>query len=219
MSFLTEQYQNKSLDYFMISKTRKRNIIAIVGKIKNKAILDVGCGVGYLGEYYKNNDNYVVGLDVSNVAIAEAKKRLSDVYYVDLESNDWPVELLPKKFDLIILAELIEHLLMPEDLLVRIKKLLKPDGEIVITTPNFLVWSNRIKMLFGKFAYQSGGFWCRDHIHFFTLPELRKMLLAGGWEIVAENHLNHPKIPGWLNKLLPSLFAFQLIVKVKLKLK
>lgn len=217
MSFLTEQYQNKNLDYFMISKTRKRNIIEIVGEMKNKAILGVGCGVGFLGEYYKNNDNYVVGLDVSNVAIAEAKKRLSEVYDVDLEAPDWPAELLNKKFDLIILAEVIEHLLMPEELLIKIKKLLKPGSEVVITTPNFLVWSNRIKMLFGRFVYQEGGFWCRDHIHFFTLAELRKTLITGGWEIISENHLNHPKIPNWLNKLFPSLFAFQLIVKVKLK--
>ncbi len=217
MSFLTNQYQNKGLDYFGMSKTRKRNIIEIVGKIKNKTILDVGCGIGYLGEYYKNNGNYVVGLDASNVATAEAKKRLDEVYLIDLEADNWPTELLEKKFDIIISAEVIEHLLMPEDLLKKLKKLLKTDGELVITTPNFLVWSNRIKMLFGKFTYQAGGFWCRDHIHFFTLPELKKMLIDGGWEIVAENHLNHPKIPNWLNKLCPSLFAFQLIVKVKPK--
>ena len=218
MSILTEQYQEKSKD-FNISSARKKQIIDLAGETKNQKILDVGCATGYLGEYFRNNSNWVAGLDVSESALQVAKDKLDVVYQIDLESADWPAGLINKKFDLIIVAEVIEHLLWPERLLNRLSKLLAKDGQMIITTPNFLVWSNRLKMLFGRFVYQESGFWGRDHIHFFTLPELKEMLITGGWEIIAENHLNHPKIPIWLNKLFPSLFAFQLIVKVKLKSK
>jgi len=219
MSFLTDQYQNKDLDYFGMNKSRKKCILDLAGKLAAKKILDVGCGLGLLGKDLKKNGNYIIGIDVSNKALDIARNELDEVMKVDLENNNWPDDLLKNRFDLIIAAEIFEHLLYPERLLEKLGKLLKVDGQLIITTPNFLVWSNRIKMLFGRFVYQSGGFWCRDHIHFFTLPELKKMLQAGGWEIIAENHLNHPKIPSWLNKIFPALFAFQLIVKVKLKAK
>lgn len=215
MNFFAEQYQNKDLDYFGMNKSRKKCILDLAGNISNKNILDVGCGLGLLGKDLRKNGNNVFGIDVSNVALEAAKKELDEVMMVDLENNNWPDDLLRQRFDLIIAAEIIEHLLYPEKLLEKLAKLLKVGGQLIITTPNFLVWSNRIKMLFGRFAYQDGGFWCRDHIHFFTLPELKKVLSSGGWEIVAANHLNHPKIPVWLNKLFPSLFAFQLILKVK----
>lgn len=217
MSFLTEQYQDKGLDYFGMNKSRKKCILDLASNIKDKKILDVGCGLGLLGKDLKEKGNYVVGIDVSNKIVEIARKELDEVLIVDLESNDWPSELLKEQFDLIIAAEIVEHLLYPEKLLKKLGNLLKEDGQLIVTTPNFLVWSNRIKMLFGKFVYQEGGFWCRDHIHFFTLPELKKTLEDGGWQIIKENHLRHPKIPNFLNKLWPSLFTFQLIVKVKKK--
>lgn len=215
MSYLTDQYQNKELDYFTMSKTRKKQIIDLIGEVKDQKILDLGCGAGELGEYFKNSGNYVVGVEVSSVALEAARKRLNEVLVIDLEAEVLPESLVNQKFNIIIAAEIIEHLLYPEKLLTKLKSLLTPTGFLIITTPNFLVWSNRLKMLFGKFAYQTGGFWCRDHIHFFTLPELRKTLIDNHWQIIAENHLRHPKIPKFFAKIYPSLFAFQLILKAK----
>jgi len=214
MSILTQQYQNKQQE-FNISSTRKKKIIDLAGEIRDKKILDVGCATGYLGEYFKQQGNYVVGLDISQEDIMEAKKKLDEVLLVDLESDDWLELLLELKFDLIIVSEVVEHLLYPENLLAKLARLLNDEGEIIITTPNFLVWTNRLKMLFGKFGYQQSGFWGRDHIHFFSWPEFKKLVHHAGFNICKRNHLRHPRVPDFLAKIWPAMFAFQLIIKIK----
>jgi 2-polyprenyl-3-methyl-5-hydroxy-6-metoxy-1,4-benzoquinol methylase len=80
-------------------------------------------------------------------------------------------------FDVVILSEVIEHLFFPEKLIEKLKKFMKPDSFVVITTPNFLVFSNRIKMLFGKFEYAETGFFDRGHIHFFTRESSKLLCL------------------------------------------
>lgn len=84
---------------------------------------------------------------------------------------------------------------------------------MILTTPNFLVWTNRIKMMFGKFAYTETGFFDRGHVHFYTLQMLVKDLTGAGFVIAETNHIMHPKIPDFIGSMWPSLFAFQFVVK------
>jgi 2-polyprenyl-3-methyl-5-hydroxy-6-metoxy-1,4-benzoquinol methylase len=207
------KHYNKKTDYG-ISSTRKRKIMELLGDVAGKKVLDVGCGSGILGnEIKKKGAREVVGADISAGAIKEASKVLGKAVVADLQTER--LDYADGYFDVIVIAEVLEHVLYPENVVKEAKRLLKDDGFIIISTPNFLIFSNRIRMLFGQFEYTEDGFLDRGHVHFFTLPSLKKFLNINGLKIVKENHTIHDRFPEWFGKLFSSLFSFQLIIKIK----
>ena len=88
---------------------------ALINHIPSKVeILDVGCGYAALWERINNKENYVVGLEVNSSAIKVAKERLDKVYQVDITDKKQVQDVLEdKKFDIIIFADVLEHLYDP----------------------------------------------------------------------------------------------------------
>jgi len=210
-----EQHYNQDIGYG-VSAPRKRKIMELLGDLKGKKVLDAGCASGYLGREMKNaGASEVIGVDISADRIREAKKIFDNAFALDIQEAALPFP--DGYFDIVLLAEVIEHLFSPEKAVKEIKRILKSGGEIVVTTPNFLVFSNRIKMLFGKFRYTDTGFLDKGHIRFFTRRTLFEFARDNGLAVVAENKNNiiHPKIPKFLGKIFPNLFVFQLIIRMK----
>lgn len=194
--------------------TRFRRIMRLAGNLAGKKVLDVGCASGYLGTELKKHGAYVVGSDVSAAAAEVAKQKLDEIYRIE------PGEILPadaktKEFDIIILGEVLEHVFDPAQMLMGAKRFLKSDGFFIITTPNFLTWTNRARFVFGKFAYQDQGMFDFGHIRWFTYPYLIKVLNESGLKMVQEEHIIFPgKLTGLL-KHWPGLFAWQFILKAR----
>lgn len=206
-------YQDKSINYG-IAHTRLKRILGLVGDLSGKKVLDIGCARGYVGSRIKAMGNYVAGVDISESAIKEAEKVLDKAYVFDLEGH-WPD--FENKFNLAILPEILEHVFDPVEVLKKVYSTLDNDGEIIITTPNILLWTSRIKIIFGKFEYTDQGLMDFGHIRLFTYKYLNKVLKDSGFKIEKENHII---FPGKLTKLLkfwPSLFATQFIVKARKK--
>lgn len=207
---LENHYQEKSLHYG-VANTRLRKIMELVGNVSGKRVLDIGCARGYIGALIKERGNFVAGIEISRPAAEEAKKVLDEVYVCDIE-RDCPSL---NNFDLAILPEVLEHVFDPAEVLKKIYFFLNDNGKIIITTPNILLWTNRIKILFGIFRYTDQGLMDFGHIRFFTYRYLKEVLKKNGFEIVKENHII---FPGKLTQLLrswPSLFASQFIIKAQ----
>lgn len=105
--------------------------------VKNKEttnILEIGSGLGYL-TYSLIKANYdVTGLDISDTAVKLANENFGNFYIcADLFKY---AELNPESFDIVILTEVIEHIDNPLDFITSIIKILRPDGKVIITTPN-----------------------------------------------------------------------------------
>jgi 2-polyprenyl-3-methyl-5-hydroxy-6-metoxy-1,4-benzoquinol methylase len=97
-------------------------------------ILELGSGLGYLTYALKDEGYNIAGLDISNEAIAQAKKSFGD-FYVCRDLHDYALEK-PNAYNVVILTEVIEHIEEPISFIESILKLLKKDGHIIITTPN-----------------------------------------------------------------------------------
>ena len=183
-------------------------------KKPEQKVLEIGCAVGRLGREIKKLGHYVAGIEISESAAAEAKKVLDRVYVFDIES-EWPAEILSEKFDLIILPEILEHVFDPVYVLKMASVVLEPQGEIILTTPNFLTWTNRFRFLFGLFRYEKEGMFDFGHIRWFTYPYLKQVLAEAGFGTIIEKHI---VFPGKLTRILkfwPHLFARQFVVKAK----
>ena len=113
-------------------------------------ILDIGCGVGTLSLYLGNKGYSVEGIDISNKAIAQAKSASLlfglgnnvKFYASNIESLKFK-----KRYDLIILSEVLEHLEDEEGTLGKVNKLLKRGGILFCTVPSKNAPLYRLRLL------------------------------------------------------------------------
>ena len=204
-------YETKSLNYG-VSHTRLERVLSLLGDKPGQRVLEVGCASGRLGREIKKLGHYVAGVEISESAANEAKKVLDEVYIFNVE-DEWPEKLSSQKFNIVVLPEILEHTFDPVHVLRRTSSLLKPGGEIIITTPNFLTWTNRLRFLFGFFKYEKEGMFDFGHIRWFTYPYLKEVMVQSGFKITAERHIIFPGKLTRILKFWPGLFAFQFIVK------
>ena len=94
--------------------------------------LDVGCGDGRLTAHLDAGE--LTGADVSAVALGRARARLPDTRLVELEP-DAPLPLGDGEFDLVLLAETLEHVRDVQLLLSEVRRVLVPGGQLALTTP------------------------------------------------------------------------------------
>ena len=144
-------------------------------------LLDVGCSTGYFGQYIAEHKKCVVdGIEMSDDR-RQAAKVLHKVFSFDLD-GEWPKEL-NIKYDNIFLGDIIEHLKNPAHTLLNVKKLLKPNGKVFISTPNIAHMSIRIELLGGNFEYESMGILDNTHLKYFTLTSLKRLVAETGYTL------------------------------------
>lgn len=128
-------------------KRFKRKLWFLVKFMKGKDFLDIGCNIGFGAEAARSYGLNATGIDVSPDAIQHAKRLFPDNNYYNMTSTGLAEQ--GKKFDLILCCEVIEHLTDVHGFMKSIKKLLKKDGLLYLTTPdaghfrvpkNFLAW-------------------------------------------------------------------------------
>jgi len=144
-----QKYKTKGAGYHweqISNSIKKRNVFVVaryelildlLGKeIKNKKVLDVGCGDGVLSYLLAKKGANVIGIDSSVEAIKFAKERcrnLSNLIFQVASAYELP--FCDAYFDYVISSEVIEHLKHPEKMLSEIKRVWNGKGRIIITTP------------------------------------------------------------------------------------
>jgi glycosyltransferase involved in cell wall biosynthesis len=150
----------------------------------NQRILDLGCGEGLAAAKLAEAGNRVTGVDV-----LPAPKNLDKLEaYVcwDLSRGLDPALLRGKRFEKILLLDVLEHLAAPESVLRPCRDLLEPHGKVIISVPNVANITVRLMLLLGRFDYQPRGILDRTHLRFFTRKTARRMIRDCGFEVVKE---------------------------------
>jgi methionine biosynthesis protein MetW len=168
---------------------------SIIGEIKpGEKVLDVGCSDGYLAGFLSKNDVY--GVDYNSAAIERARRVCKLAKVADLNNISSDATLLfDEKFDVIVFADVLEHLIFPETVLQYFKKMLKPNGRLIISLPNVALWRVRIQLLFGRFDYVDYGVLDNTHLHLYTFKSADKLVTSSGFKVI--------KIKGAANLLGP----------------
>ncbi len=101
-------------------------------------ILEIGCGAGILCLELARRAEWVVGIDISHVVLDFANRVKDEVQYKNISFQHGDAENLAfgdKCFDLVICSEVLEHLLSPQKALREMRRVLKKDGTLILTTP------------------------------------------------------------------------------------
>jgi len=120
----------------------KEALLKVVEDKDTKKILEVGSGLGYLTYSLIRAGYNVIGMDISETAIQQAKTIFGD-YYICADLFEI-ARTQAESFDVVILTEVIEHVNRPLEFIEAIKQLLKPEGHAIITTPNKSLFSSEI---------------------------------------------------------------------------
>jgi SAM-dependent methyltransferase len=144
-------------------------------------VLDIGCGIGLLGAYLKKKHNCIVtGLEIIEDNYEVALSELDEVFLGDIETMD--LSELGCDYDYIIFSDSLEHLLNPDKVLEKIKKLLSESGMVLISMPNVRNFRVTMPLIFSdSWEYQDEGLLDRTHLRFFTCTSLLNTLNNHGY--------------------------------------
>lgn len=99
-------------------------------------VLDAACGEGYGTNLIANKANKVFGVDISKTAIDHAKDKYKSKNIQFIESSATNIPLDDNLIDLVVSFETLEHMLEQDDLIKEFKRILKPNGIIIISSPD-----------------------------------------------------------------------------------
>ncbi|HEY9632662.1 MAG TPA: class I SAM-dependent methyltransferase [Coleofasciculaceae cyanobacterium] len=151
-------------------------------------VLDLGCGNGSLSHLIAQQGYEVVGVEDCEQGVAIARQSFPDCHFIQGSIYELPYSELANSFDIVISAEVIEHLLYPRELLKAAKKCLKPNGRLILTTPYHGYLKNLAIGLSGKMDQHFNPLWDGGHIKFFSVATLRKLLETENYTDIRFNY-------------------------------
>ena len=141
-AFNEERYKEE----FKIGDFERPRIEKIIDIVPtNKKILDIGCYDGTISQLIKEKNNVIIGLDMSMNALNMAKKKGIECVLSNAEN----LPFRDASFDIIVASEIIEHIFDTGKFLDEINRILKSNGELILTTPNLALLDNRFRLLLG----------------------------------------------------------------------
>lgn len=170
-------YEEKLKNYFAIIRD---DIIKLIS-FKDSNILEIGCGEGNtLVELKKQGKaKFIAGVDIIDLNQAN---RLDKFILADIESDN--INLPEEYFDVIICADVLEHLKDPWSVLKKISKFLKPDGILLASIPNIREIKTLINIAIkGDFRYADKGILDKTHLRFFCKKNIIQLFKSSGYKI------------------------------------
>ncbi|MEU6080952.1 methyltransferase domain-containing protein [Streptomyces sp. NPDC047108] len=158
-------------------------------------VLDVGCGDGSAAGTAARvlSGHRVVGVDWSQDALRRAASRIP--FVVRGELTDGGLPFATASADAVLFSEVIEHLVDPDAALDELRRVLRPGGHLLLSTPNLAAWYNRGLLLAGvqpvfsevslRRIHGRPGSQVVGHLRLYTARALRELVAASGFEVVA----------------------------------
>lgn len=194
---------------------------------RGRCLLDVGAADGLLSRPLTDRGWRVTAIERDPDLAAVGALCCERMLVADLDRE---IPKLDGSFDVIVYADILEHLSDPLKVLVTMNRALAPDGQIIISTPNVANLWIRMTLLAGRFEYTERGILDRTHLRFFTSRSLNALLSAAGLRIVRRTATPVPLdqvVPVWahgpwltgfqavsaaLTRWLPRLLGYQFVV-------
>ena len=179
------QYTEDEILYFKNRLDRHYYIVRpFLETVNHARFLDIGAGEGFTTKYFANKNLRPESIDYSSAGIKQQNPELLSTHE---EGNIFQLLsqkiTLTKKYNLLILQNVLEHVIDPSELCFKMEKLLSDDGICLITIPNDyseMQLNARAKKMIQR------DFWVSppEHLQYFNCTNISKFLNAQNWEIL-----------------------------------
>lgn len=178
--FSRQRYREYSMDSYQKNKKLLqvffKDILAEVQKNKQGGhLLEIGSGAGYFLELARKKKFKVLGLELSDWGVEMTQKSLGRDSVFQCELNEAKLE--SKRFSVVVLNHVLEHIINPDALLAEISRILEDDGILVIGSPNFDGLFSRLRKI------NWPGLRLDEHVWQFEPKTLRNILNDNNFEI------------------------------------
>lgn len=203
-------YRNMEDESYLREENGRRQAARIVLKkisryISQGKILDIGCATGFLLDEAQKQNWEAYGIELSRWAVNFARDKLHlDIFEGTLKKARFPYNY----FDAVVMLDSIEHLTNPLETFKEIRRILKPNGILCVSTPDIDSFLSRIL----------GARWWgikHSHLYYFSKRTLTKMLGVAGFSVIKyDSHIRVFSIDYWslrlknYSTLLYKLFNF-----------
>jgi SAM-dependent methyltransferase len=148
-------------------------------------VLDLGCGDGWMTAELAAHGAVPVGVEIASAAIDRARRHHPGLDFRLAEiGGELPVE--DNAFDVVWSSEVIEHVADTARWLSEVRRVLRPGGRLLVTTPNH----SRLRLLAGGIARYSEPL--GDHLHLYVAASLRAVLADFDFDPVAIRAVGGP---------------------------
>src|SRR3972149_735555 len=198
---MKQERNNYEYQVGMDADSAPAKVVRIVGE--NKRVMEVGAGPGSITRLLTSASNCrVTALEIDSEAIKKLAPFCERVYQVDLNDKAWP-EVIESgdRFEVIVAADVLEHVYEPLTVLKAMKGFLNEDGYMVISVPHVGHSVIHACLLEEDFEYSDFGLLDRTHIRFFGIKNIQKLFEDAGLKIVhAEFVVRNPEHTEFANR-------------------
>ena len=187
-------------------------------------ILDLGCSSGVLAERLRGMGHRVTGVDAFQ--LPGVTERTDAFFKLDLNEGIPPE--VGTDFDIVLAADVMEHLVNPAQFVKAIRNVIAPGGTAIFCVPNVAHWYPRFRATVGRFDYDQRGILDATHLRFFTRRSVQKLIERQGYVVRRIEPVGLPfdalKVEGskgrWLRlvdhallAMWPTMFGYQFIIE------
>jgi 2-polyprenyl-3-methyl-5-hydroxy-6-metoxy-1,4-benzoquinol methylase len=194
-------------------------------------LLDLGAAGGELGSALRDHFDRTIGFEFNVDCVGTLGGHFDQIVITDLET----VRAMPSNTNVIVLADVLEHLRNPAAALQVVRRALRDDGHLFISVPNIANITVRLGLLFGIFEYRDRGILDHTHLRFYTKRTIRREIENAGFRILEMGGSSVPirliigswtpepilrageHLLTWLTRVWRGLFAYQIILVAEKK--
>ena len=201
-------------------------VLELAPQSGSRRVLDVGCGPGWVASELRHRGHEVTGVDlIADDGIAERTDR-----FFQANVEEGLPDAVGDGYDVVIAADVIEHVRNPDELLADLASRMSNTGMIVASVPNFGHWYPRLRTAAGLFDYDQRGILDRTHVRFFTRRSFRRAIANTGLVTTSERYAGLPLdvlgVGGVVGSVVtvadrvlrnvwPTMFAYQFVVRLE----
>lgn len=200
--FLQKRYDpihNRTIDYKHDAWQRILAVLSGITKLHTPVkLLDVGCYDGYIASLMRErmgNTCRLYGVDAANNSLTLARQQGMTVKVCDVTKG---LPYVSDFFDYVFAGEIIEHIVDTDFFMREIKRVLKPDGICILTTPNSLSLGRRLHYLIGSGIFLEVSYSipknAAGHVRYFTFGSMKEFMTMHEFQItrIVSDTVNFP---------------------------
>lgn len=187
---------------------------------RGSTVLEIGPSSGYMTAELRRNGCTVDAIELNPLDAKKAEAHCRRMLVGSAEDKAvWG--RISDQYDVVLMADVLEHLRSPDDVLREVRQRIAPWGQVIVSLPNVAHWRMRVDLLRGQFTYTDWGLLDRTHLRFYTRDTALSLFRDAGFEVTemavppARRTVSLSAVKTWAKRAWPSLLALQIIYRLR----